>query len=112
MPSQKGGDLLTDVRNLAVPFGILLAKNGLDYVMSRNSKKSSKAPSKPKKSAHRKNKTPMKGGSDGCVLCAAQSSPPAGGASRISQREITNEFKRLSNDLQELLESYQRHLKH
>lgn len=106
MPSktQHGGDLLTDVRNLAIPFSLLIAQKGLEYVMNKDDKPAA-MPAKAKSAR----KTQKGGAHDGCALCAA--SAQAGGANnRVSHARVAEEFRKLSQDLQELLTSYKEHV--
>jgi hypothetical protein len=37
-PAQYGGNILSDVRTLAIPFSLLLAKNGVEYLMHKSGK--------------------------------------------------------------------------
>lgn len=89
--SKKGGALLQDVQNLAVPFAILLAKEGLtkmfkDEKKSSPSTKSVKTASKP--SGLRRRST-MTGGS--CNLgCAAQTGGQAAKQLFQLQKDIDN----------------------
>jgi hypothetical protein len=41
---QDGGSVMADLQNLAIPFALLLAKNGLDYISKKGA-----APQKPTK---------------------------------------------------------------
>jgi hypothetical protein len=44
---QYGGSLLLELRNLAIPFSLLLAKNGVEYVMKKRKSQEKEEP-KPK----------------------------------------------------------------
>lgn len=99
--SQQGGDLFTDVRNLAIPFSFLIAQKGIEYMAS-------------KRPASAKGRSRMAGGSsghEGCALCAAASSQAGGRSSaKLSHSRVAAEFQKLSSDLQGLLNSYKEHL--
>lgn len=41
--AKHGGNIMQDIQKLAVPFGILLAKKGLDAAISKDTKKNAKA---------------------------------------------------------------------
>lgn len=89
--SKKGGALVADVKNLAVPFAILLAKEGLSKMFKQDASKSSKSlssssASKPSSSRRR---TTLSGGS--CNLgCTAQT----GGQAAKQLFELQNEIDR------------------
>jgi hypothetical protein len=89
--SKKGGAIVDDVKNLAVPFAILLAKEGLSKMFKEDPKKSSKslsAASAAKPSSTRR-RTTMSGGS--CNLgCTAQT----GGQAAKQLFELQNEIDR------------------
>jgi hypothetical protein len=55
---QDGGSILADLQNLAIPFSLLLAKNGLEYL----SKKSVKSDVAPKGKGRGKGKRAQRGG--------------------------------------------------
>ena len=61
---KKGGSLASDLQNLAVPFAILLAKQGLESMFSNEKKGKSSSPNK--KSKSKSVKTVQKGGDCGC----------------------------------------------
>ena len=90
----KGGNILGDVKDLAVPFGLVLAKSGIDYVMS---KKSAKPKTSKPKTNKPKVKKQLKGGD--CALCASSSKGGAGEA----HAQLRAEFKNLSTNLRALL---------
>lgn len=87
--SKKGGAIVDDVKNLAVPFAILLAKEGLSKMFPKGDKKTLKSlnassASKPSSSRRR---TTMSGGS--CNLgCTAQT----GGQAAKQLFELQNEI--------------------
>ncbi len=78
---KKGGNVMQDLQNLAVPFGILLAKKGLDSVVSKESKKTKSSPAKPVK------KTSKKGGT-------------------VGSNNLEKEFSDLSNQIEKFLNKY------
>lgn len=102
--SKKGGSLVNDVKNLAVPFAILLAKEGLSKVFKKDKeaspKKSAKTSRSAKTTSAKSAKKPtsvrrrtMSGGS--CNLgCAAQT----GGA--------VKELFKLQQEIDQFLEKY------
>jgi hypothetical protein len=76
---KKGGALVDDMKNLAVPFAILLAQQGLKGMLNKKEdSKGSKGSKGTKKSASKK-----QSGGSGCSSCAA--TPLAGGASRYAK---------------------------
>lgn len=76
---KKGGALVDDMKNLAVPFAILLAQQGLKGMLNKKEdSKGSKGSKGSKKSASKK-----QSGGSGCSSCAA--TPLAGGASRYAK---------------------------
>ena len=88
--SKKGGAIVDDVKNLAVPFAILLAKEGLSKMFpkgdAKKSVKSLNASSASKPSSSRR-RTTMSGGS--CNLgCTAQT----GGQAAKQLFELQNEI--------------------
>ena len=98
---KKGGALVDDIKNLAVPFAILLAKEGLDTMFSKKSKAAKKpamSASKGKVSSGRK--ASASGGSSGgeCGSCSRVATGGKGKMSRYAQlsKEI-DEFLSKSN---------------
>jgi hypothetical protein len=83
--SKRGGSIVNDVKNLAVPFAILLAKEGLSKMFKvEETKKASKASSK---TSTLKRRGTMSGGS--CNLgCSAQT----GGQAAKQLFELQNEI--------------------
>lgn len=77
-----GGNIAQDVQRLAVPFGILLAKKGLDMVVEKNKKTAAAA----KKEA-----------------APAKAAPKSGGSRKKSLR---NEMDDLSNEIERYLSKY------
>lgn len=81
--AMKGGDVFTNVADLAVPFGMLFALNAF--------KNQAKPKPKPK------TKKQQKGGESSCLLCAAK-----GGS--MTQDMIRTEISKITTDLKNLLE--------
>lgn len=97
---KKGGSIIKDVQNLAVPFGIILAKKGLDKFM-KSSKKSVAAEEKSKVSAGQK---AAEGGAKKAKKPAtkeAKKTPKKGGAIQLQQ-----EFNKLSQEIESFLSKY------
>ncbi len=90
---QKAGSLVHDVQNLVVPFGLLLAKNGVDYLTKRSKKKSS---SKGKRGGDPLAAIKQEG------ACACGATSQIAGASPAFQTELTN----LAQDLRRIVHSY------
>lgn len=86
--AKKGGALVDDVKNLAVPFAILLAKQGLEGMFKKKEKKATPAVSARRRSAA--------GGS--CSTCATV--PAQTGGSRV------NRYKQLSAEIDRFLQKY------
>lgn len=92
--AKKGGAIVDDVKNLAVPFAILLAKEGLSKMFPKNTKsssqvKSSVSPASASKSSSSRRRTTMTGGS--CNLgCTAQT----GGQAAKQLFELQTEIDR------------------
>lgn len=62
MYAQSGGSVLLQVKELAIPFSLLLAKNGIEYLMSKSQKSQKKSVKPaPKKTVQPKKRT-QKGG--------------------------------------------------
>jgi hypothetical protein len=88
--AKKGGAIVDDVKNLAVPFAILLAKEGLSKMFPKGAKttKSSLSPASASKSSSSRRRT-MSGGS--CNLgCTAQT----GGQAAKQLFELQTEIDR------------------
>lgn len=87
--SKKGGALVDDVKNLAVPFAILLAKQGLEGMFKKKEKKSSSA-------AVSVRRRSAAGGS--CSTCATV--PAQAGGAKV------NRYKQLSDEIDRFLAKY------
>lgn len=105
-----------ELRNLAVPFGLLLAKNGMEYLKTRSGKtstrssKSARATKTPTSLSKTRKSKSLKGGDCGCTSKATKlggsscGMPPpvtSGGSQGVSQ-----ELNALSNRLNSLVLSY------
>jgi hypothetical protein len=111
---KKGGALMNDLQNLAVPFAILLAKQGLESMFSSNEKDASKS--------SKKTKT-MKGGDCGCSGTAIPpvGAPITGGSTNLPKKSlaggsakpqkagkkaITQKFMSLTETIDNFLQKY------
>jgi hypothetical protein len=90
--TKKGGALMDDVQKLAVPFAILLAKQGLDMAYHKKEKKTSTKSTKSKITTGRK--ASVAGGD--CQSCNKK-----GGAA-----DIKNRFAKLSKQIDDFLKKY------
>lgn len=105
---KSGGAFMDDVKSLAVPFAILLAKQGLDAMTSKEttavkSKASSKTPTAKKPSSLRRRSTAMSGG--GCSACTANL-PITGGSRNSNSRKIQDSFSKIAADIDKFLAKY------
>lgn len=91
--AQKAGSLVHDVQNLVVPFGLLLAKNGVEYLAKRSKKKSSKG---------KRGGDPQALGVQQQGACACGATTQFAGASAAFQTELTN----LAQDLRSIVKAY------
>lgn len=116
-------DVMHELRNLAVPFGLMLAKNGMDYLKSKKTTKASKpkaSEKKPKKVASKTSKKPsktasksMKGGECPCNKTMAKLGGSSCGMPSMSSSSATKaggsvatELSALSSRLNNLVQSY------
>ena len=88
---KKGGNVVQDLQNLAVPFGILLAKKGLDSIVSKDAAKSKKEP-----------KEGAKGGS----TAAKKPKKVAKKGGTVGSKNLEKEFTDLSNQIEKFLNKY------
>lgn len=88
-PGKKGGALVDDIKNLAVPFAILLAKQGLDGMFNKKAEKKTTVKATAKRSA--KSAT----GGSGCSSCATKT----GGSAK-------NRYAQLSAEIDKFLSNY------
>jgi hypothetical protein len=91
--SKKGGAFLEDVKTLAVPFAILLAKESLGKVMKKDAAKDTMSPKNASKPSSSRRRTTLSGGS--CNLGCGMS----GGAA-------AKELFQLQNEIDRFLEKY------
>lgn len=108
---KKGGALIDDVKNLAVPFAILLAKQGLQNLFDKKEDKKPKKKStdekkaKPsaKKPASSKRRTSIAGGS----ACTAGCGMAGGSASRGKKAaSIQTQFDSIAREIEQFLQKY------
>lgn len=86
---KQGGSFVADVNNLAVPFAILLAKEGLSKVFKKDTKKASVSPKTARKPSSLRRKSTLAGGS--CNLgCGAMTGGRAARELFTLQKEIDN----------------------
>lgn len=105
MPSQtggkrrtkKGGALMDDVQKLAVPFAILLAKQGLDMAYNKKGTKTSTSKSTTSKTKLTKGRKVSAAGGD----CQSCNKNKKGGATDIKDR-----FAKLSKQIDDFLKKY------
>jgi hypothetical protein len=89
---KKGGALMDDVKNLAVPFAILLAKQGLQTMFDKKKKTSTGSELSARSAASAtssRRKSTLTGGSCGSQ-CAAHVAPATGGAKRTASRSTAS----------------------
>lgn len=87
MKTTQGGDIMYDLRNLAVPFVLMLAKNGMEYIEKNKSMLNQKPKSqKPKRKTQSRDK---KGG------CGCTSNPLIGGEKRDAINELANNLNKI-----------------
>lgn len=107
-----GGGIIDDVKALAVPFAILLAKQGLDSVLEKKPKEEVSSPS-PEKPATKSNKRrgTMAGGQ--CGMCASASTaaittPSMTGGAIASKRsnELSKKFNNIAKEIETFLNKY------
>lgn len=114
--TKKGGGLVEDIQKLAVPFAILLAKQGVqamfekENVQQTNGNVAVASPANAVKNAKNANakKSPAKGGykkkqagGSGCTAC--EMLPPMNGGSK---RGGTNDIKKKYNELASRIENF------
>lgn len=107
--AKKGGALMEDLKSLAVPFAILLAKQGVENMYAKKTASAkAKATKKPasakaaKKPASARRRTTMTGGCGGS--CGA---PMSGGAAMGSNSlAIKNNFSKIAADIDRFLSKY------
>jgi hypothetical protein len=85
--TKKGGMIMDDVNKLVVPFGLLLAEKGLTNMMKKDKKTAKTASAK---------KTTVKQNRKAAV----------GGANSSGSKKLTNEFSKLSSEIEHFLSKY------
>lgn len=85
-----GGDIMHEIRNLAVPFTLLLAKNGIEQLKKNKRRAESKAKSKSKSKK-------TKGGDCGCTK------EKVGGSVSAAYNQIDNMANKLHNVMKNYL---------
>lgn len=87
--NQDGGNILLEVRNLAIPFSLILAKNGLEYLAKKQQA------SKPsiKKTEKASNRRPKKIGQKG-------------GATAAAEQQMKESLQNLTVEIKDLLAKY------
>lgn len=82
--SHKGGDLMSDLKNLAVPFAILLAKQSVEKMSSDKKTKTSKSPEMSRRKSI------------------------AGGSSQIisNSQQVKKNFSKLAEDINQFFKKY------
>lgn len=88
-----GGSIMDDINKLAVPFGLLLAEKGLSKLAS--------AEKKEKKVSASKSKTVGRKAAVGGTTNMKMTQKAGSGS-----KNFTNEFSKLSNDIQNFLSAY------
>lgn len=105
--SKKGGALVDDIKNLAVPFAILLAKQGLSSIFEKDSAKkptrsqsARKAPAaKPASIKRRKSITGGSACTSGCGM--------TGGAGKSSKKgAVQTQFDSIAREIENFLQKY------
>lgn len=108
--STSGGALMDDIKNLAVPFAILLAKQGLDQHFEKEksvSVSSSKA-TKPKVIASAKRRGTMAGGecTAGCDSAGVNASLTGGSPRRRESNVLQQRFDNIAKEIELFLKKY------
>ena len=97
---QQGGALMNDIGNLAVPFAILLAKQGLEHMNKKSAAKTAdtkaKTTSASKTTAASSRRKAAVGGS-----CGSQCATKSGGSSSI--KDVQERFKKIANEIDSFL---------
>lgn len=114
----KGGALMDDVKNLAVPFAILLAKQGLESIFAKKEKESNTNAKSAKPASNAKapqaqvtarRKTAMGGGSCGSACAAAAQSGgrrASSAAASSANQKVEARFAKLSKEIDNFLAKY------
>jgi len=105
-PCKKGGALLDDVKNLAVPFAILLAKQGLTQMFEKNRKKAAATPAVRRPAVELKASVPSRrrtvaGGSCGSQCARAVQNAQRGGQQERQQQQRGGQQERQEQERQQ-----------
>lgn len=110
--TQEGGNLLMEVKHLAIPFSLLLAKNGIEFLMhskDASAKEKVKTTPKPKPATKtltaKKTKSQVKPKKSTKKSGGAQECGETGCATETMQGQLTQ----LKNDITQLLEKYKQY---
>lgn len=109
---KKGGSLPSDVEKLAVPFAILLAKQGLESMFADKKKTSPSAvgvAKSPKTKAKTASASKQSGGT-GCSACAASVPTQAGGKARGGRARSSSSSVSMKNSYESLAQRLERFL--
>ncbi len=107
--NKRGGALVEDIKNLAVPFAILLAKEGLEGMFKKTDKKAVKKTDKKAvkknvsdKPASLKRRKTIAGGA-----CGSACGSMHGGASKTaSGQTVKNQFDNIAKEIEHFLQKY------
>lgn len=107
---KKGGAIMDDIKNLAVPFAILLAKQGLESSFEKKSIKADNSNSTQKKnvlSTSQRRRT-MTGGSggEGCLSCGSTQSSSMSGGAHPNGVMLQKRFNNIAREIEEFLSKY------
>ena len=112
---KKGGNLVDSMRSLAVPFAILLAKQGLDGMFNKKTKTEDKGKSvkaktvKIAKASSQRRRTATGGGCDSCAKVGGDDKiSKVGGDDKISKMGgvTTSRYAQLSSEIDTFLKKY------
>ena len=103
---KKGGGLVDDVNNLAVPFGLLLAERGLSNLMKKSNPTKKKAASDA--AALDNNKRAAVGGAKATKTTKAKKTTKGGSPmeSTVGSKKLVDEFSKLSSEIETFLAKY------
>jgi hypothetical protein len=87
--TKKGGMIMDDVNKLVVPFGLLLAEKGLSNMMKKDKKTAKTTTAAAKKTTVKQNRKAA-----------------VGGANSSGSKKLTNEFSKLSSEIEHFLSKY------
>lgn len=111
--SASGGGIVDDIKSLAVPFAILLAKQGLDSVLEKKHKEPADATESPSDTTKKsKRRGTLAGGQ--CSLCASAASVTtpnnvmSGGSKAMTskQKDLSKKFNNIAREIESFLNKY------